>query len=194
VTSPRVVHESPFEFFKAQVEAACEHQRLHPSPTAEYYVVSLLTAYATRTATDPVPPDEPLALKLARALNDAGHAQRTGLRQVGDLSLFMSGFFSDALRRTLVDVDYYISLGGYAYGSLSELDDPLRDAFGELSEEFPAFVDVVGEVSERCRLTSNSDLLRLYERWGQTGSRRLGDLLIERGLLPNPAARGGKVQ
>jgi hypothetical protein len=106
----------------------------------------------------------------------------------------MSGFFSDALRRTLVDVDYYISLGGYAYGSLSELDDPLSDAFGELAEEFPAFVDVVGEVSERCRLTSNTDLLRLYERWAQTGSRRLGDLLIERGLLPNASARGGRVQ
>lgn len=194
MTGPRVVQESPFEFFKAQVEAACEHQRLHPSPMASYYIVSLLAAYTTRTTSDPVPPDEPLALTLARALNDGGHAQRTGLRQVGDVSLFMSGFFSDALRRKLVDVGYYISLGGYAYGSLSELDDPLGETFGELAEEFPAFVDVVGEVSERCRLTSNADLLRLYERWAQTGSRRLGDLLIERGLLPNPAARGGRVQ
>ena len=193
MTDARVIHETAFEFFKGQVEAACEHRRLQPSPAASYYVVSLLAAYTTRAGSDPVPPDEPLALKLARALSNGGHAQRTGLRQVGDASLFMSGFFSDALRRKLVDVDYYISLGGYAYGSLSELDDPLSDAFGELADAFPAFVDVLGEVSERCRLTSNADLLRLYERWGHTGSRRLGDLLIERGLLPNPAARGGRV-
>ena len=42
-------------------------------------------------------------------------AQRASLKQIGDVSLFVSGFFSDSLRRKLVDVDYYVSIGGVAY-------------------------------------------------------------------------------
>ena len=57
-------------------------------------------------------------------------------------------------------------------------DDALGDVFDELSDKFPAFVDVLGEVSERTALTSNADLLRLYEKWLRTGSRRSGDLLV----------------
>ena len=48
-----------------------------------------------------------------------------------------------------------------------------------------AFVDVLGEVSERTSLSSNSDVLRLYERWLRTRSRRSGDLLAARGIVPN---------
>ncbi|HEX4565579.1 MAG TPA: hypothetical protein VH138_03065, partial [Vicinamibacterales bacterium] len=46
----------------------------------------------------------PLALQLARALERGVH-QRAGLKQSGDRSLFLYGFFSDSLRRRLVDVD-----------------------------------------------------------------------------------------
>ena len=57
--------------------------------------------------------------------------------------------------------------------------------FDELAAKFPAFVDVLGEVSERTALTSNADLLRLYEKWLRTRSRRSGDLLAARGIVPN---------
>ena len=62
---------------------------------------------------------EPLAFRLGRALETGGSEQRARLRSLGDFSLFMSGFFSDSFRRSLVDVDYYKSMGEYAYGSLS---------------------------------------------------------------------------
>jgi hypothetical protein len=134
-------------------------------------------------------------MALVEALQGDAVEQRHGLRQVGDLSLFVSGFFSDSLRRSLVDVDYYVSLGGYAYGSLGrDAGDPLAEAFEELSEKFASFVDVLSEVSERSALTSTSDVMRLYERWVRTGSRLAGELLIERGLLPNPVARRARVQ
>ena len=107
------------------------------------------------------------------------------MRRVGDLSLFISGFFSDSLNRSLVDVDYYIQIGEAAYSSLARQDDTLGDVFDELSDKFAAFVDVLGEVSERSSLTSNTDLLRLYEKWLRTGSRRSGDLLASRGIVPN---------
>ena len=87
-----------------------------------------------------------------KALQAAGVRQRDELRQVGDLSLFISGFFSDSLNRSLVDVDYYIQLGEHAYGSLARQGDgTFGDVFDELAGKFPAFVDVLGEVSERTR-------------------------------------------
>jgi hypothetical protein len=180
--------QTPVEFFKEQVEAACERQRLHPQPLTSYYVVSLLSEFihlGNASAGDAVASGEPLGVKLLRALDSAGSAQRLGLKQVGDASLFISGFFSDSLRRSLVDVDYYVSLGGYAYRSLGTTDDTLSPIFAELSEKFLAFVDVLSEVSARTQLTNDSDVLRLYEKWLRTGSRRNGDLLAERGIVPN---------
>jgi hypothetical protein len=188
MAEPLVHTQSPVEFFKEQVEAACDRQHLHPQPLTSYYVVSLLAQFihlghaGAKTA---VSSSEPLAVTLLRAMNSGGTSQRMGLKQVGDASLFISGFFSDSLRRGLVDVDYYVSLGGYAYRSLVSTDDTLSPIFEELSDKFVAFVDVLSDVSARTSLTNDADLLRLYEKWIRTGSRRNGDLLVEKGIVPN---------
>ena len=129
--------------------------------------------------------DEPIGVRFTRALQSAGSRQRDGLREVGDLSLFISGFFADSLNRGCVAVDYYIQLGEYSYGSLARSESALGDVFDELAEKFTACVDVLSEVSERSALTSNADLLRLYEKWIRTRSQRSGALLAERGIVPN---------
>jgi hypothetical protein len=186
-----LVHtQSPVEFFKEQVEAACDRQHLHPQPLTSYYVVSLLTEFMHlgKPGANAMGSAEPLAVTLLRAINSGGNSQRLGLKQVGDASLFISGFFSDSLRRSLVDVDYYVSLGGYAYRSLVSSDDTLGPIFEELSDKFIAFVDVLSDVSARTSLTNDGDLLRLYEKWIRTGSRRNGDLLVEKGIVPNASA------
>jgi hypothetical protein len=191
VPEPIVEARSSLEFFKECVESACARQKLHPQPLTSYYLVSLLdefTHIGRSTAAEAMVSNEALGVRLVRALQSGGTDQRTGLKQVGDVSLFISGFFSDSLRRRLVDVDYYVSLGGYAYGSLGATPDVLSPIFCELSEKFIAFVDVLSDVSERTALTSDTDLLRLYEKWVRTGSRRNGDLLAEKGIVPNEAA------
>ena len=181
-----VRNESPTEYFRELVESAMQHQHLAARELTSYYVVNLLAGFVhleRAAATD----DEPLGMRLAKALQAAGVAQRSGLRQVGDLSLFISGFFSDSLNHSLVDIDYYIQLGERAYGSLARQggSDSFGDVFDELSEKFAGFVDVLTEVSERSLLTNNTDLLRLYEKWLRTGSRHSGDLLVARGIVPN---------
>src|SRR5436190_808215 len=108
---------------------------------------------------------------------------------------FDAGFFADSLNRKLVDVDYYVSIGGTAYTALSRYEtDTFSPVFAELAENFVQFVDVLSEVSERTSCGSNADLLRLYGRWLKTGSRRSGELLIERGVVPNPSARTNLIQ
>ena len=80
-----------------------------------------------------------------------------------------------------MDLDYYISLGGYAYSRLASHDDAFADVFGELAEKFVPVVDVLSDISDRSR-SSNRDVLRLYERWLRTGSERDRLLLAEKGL------------
>jgi hypothetical protein len=187
-------NESPAEYFKELVETAMERQRLAVRDLTSFYLVNLLTGFVhfDRSAT---PSDEPLGIRLARALQTGGSRQRDGLREVGDLSLFISGFFADSLNRSLVDVDYYIQLGECAYGSLARRGDlALGDVFDELAGKFAACVDVLSEVSERSGLTSNRDVLRLYEKWRRTRSRRSGDLLVERGIVPNSSAGSRFIQ
>jgi hypothetical protein len=175
--------ESPTEFFRELVEAAMQNQRVSAHELTSFYVVNLLTGFVHG---DTRADGEPLGPRLARALQTAGVTQRHSLRKVGDESLFISGFFSDSFNRGLVDIDYYIHLGERAYRSLAHHADPsLSDVFDELSDKFTTFVDVLGEVSERTSLSSNSDVLRLYEKWLRTRSRRSGDLLAARGIVPN---------
>ena len=186
--------ESPIEYFKELVESALAHQQLATSEMTSFYVVNLLAGFVHLDGS-PAADHEPLGIRLAKALQAGGSRQRDGLRRVGDTSLFISGFFCDSLTRSLVNVDYYISLGECAYSSLArQSDERLSEVFDELAEKFSGFVDVLGEVSERTGLTSNSDLLRLYERWLRTKSRRSGDLLVKQGIVPTASASTRFVQ
>jgi len=190
-----VRHESPIEYFRELVESAMERQHLAARELTSFYLVNLLTGFVHVDRSSSTGDDEALGVRFVKALQAAGVRQRDELRHVGDQSLFISGFFSDSLARSLVDIDYYIQLGEYAYGSLARQgDDAFVDVFDELAGKFAAFVDVLGEVSERTALTSNADLLRLYERWLRTRSPRSGDLLVSRGILPNASVANRFIQ
>lgn len=178
--------ESPVEYFRELVDSAIQRQHVAAGELTSFYLVRLLTSFIHSDRSAGAGDDEPLGVRFVKALGTGGARQRDELRQVGDQSLFISGFFSESLKRSAVDVDYYIQLGEHAYGSLAQHDHgSFADVFDELAGKFPAFVDVLGEVSERTAMTTNSDLLRLYERWLRTGSRHCGGLLVERGIVPN---------
>jgi hypothetical protein len=192
MTDAVVRRESASEYFKELVEGALAHQRIAAGELTSFYVVNLLTGFLQRPAEDD---ETPLAFRLADALDAAGMRQRASLKQIGDFSLFVSGFFADSLNRKHVDVDYYVSIGGTAYTALSRHEtDTFSPVFAELADNFVQFVDVLSEVSERASLGSNVDLLRLYERWLKTGSRRSGQLLAERGVVPTLTAKNNRVQ
>jgi hypothetical protein len=183
---PLLREQTPAEYFKELVGSALARQHLHAADLTEYYLVNLLCQFIRPDARPGVADDQPLAVRLARALQSGGTEQRTRLRALGDFSLFMSGFFSDSFRHRTIDVDYYVSMGEYAYGSLSRRDeDAWSDVFGELAHKFVGFTDVLADVSERTGLSSPADELRLYEKWLRTGSERDGQRLIQRGIVPN---------
>ena len=177
--------QTPAEYFKELVEASLARQHLQAADLTEYYLVNLLCQYVRPDVTN-AEHDEPLAVRFARAMQTGGTEQRARLRSLGDFSLFTAGFFSDSFRRRHVDIDYYVSMGEYAYGSLSRAEDAFRDVFAELARKFVGFSDVLADISERTTLASNNnDVLRIYEKWLRTGSQREGRRLIARGIVPN---------
>jgi hypothetical protein len=182
------VDHTPTEYFRELVESALSRQQLHANELTSYYLVDLLCRFMRPG--DRIPfaddQDEPLALRLGRALDCAGMEQRARLRNLGDFSLFMSGFFGDSFSRRVVDLDYYVSMGEYAYGSLGRRDtDAFGEVFSELARKFVPFMDVLSDVSEQSGIRSSIDVLRLYEKWLRTGSPRDGKRLVDRGILPN---------
>jgi len=135
--------------------------------------------------------DQPLAHLLCEAIASREERRFTLFKATGDLSLFISGFFSDSVMRKPVDFDYYVSLGGYAYGRAARLSahQTAAEVFEELSQKFSRFVDVLTEVSEASTLTDHTSLLRLYEKWLRTGSERTGAMLRDLGVLPVPGSK-----
>lgn len=183
------------EFFKDSVAAAMAKQGVAAGDHTAYYVVNLLTLFARHETLyergAPGPGLQPLALLLAAAAESRDREARNAiLRRVGDTSLFVAGFLGDGFARKLVDVDYYIDMGGAAYGRLSDDVRGTRDGrafgtvFAELAAKFPDFVDVLAEIRDSGRVAA-IDVLRLYELWLRTGSKRAGRLLREHGLTPN---------
>lgn len=184
---PILREQTPVEYFKELVESALVRQHLQTGDLTEYYLVNLLCQYIRLDSRgDAAEHTEPLAFRLARALESGGLEQRARLRNLGDFSLFMSGFFAESFKRRSIDVDYYKSMGEYAYGSLSKSDDDaFAEVFAELASRFVGYMDVLADISERTALSNTTDVLRLYEKWLRTGSARDGRRLVERGVLPN---------
>ena len=109
-----------------------------------------------------------------------------------DVALFIAGFLPDGLVAKLVDVDYYVRLGGSAYSALSDRvrgslrGQVLGAVFAELGEKFREFVDVLNEVSAEAHSNTDIDVLRTYEIWQRTGSARAARLLRSKGIEPQP--------
>lgn len=183
------------EFFKDSVAAAMEKQGVAADDHTAYYVVNLLTLFARHERLyehgKPGPGLQPLALLLAAAADSKdAETRNANLRRVGDTSLFVAGFLGDGFARKVVDVDYYIDMGGAAYGCLSDHVRGTRHGrafapvFEELAVKFRDFVDVLAEIRDSGKAAA-IDVLRLYEVWLKTGSRRAARLLREHGLEPN---------
>ena len=183
------------EYFRDSVGEAIQNQQVDIDDHAAWYVVNLLTSYSRSDAFYEdrgdyfgLPPLAVLAAEASEAAND--DERGSALRRLGDVALFVSGFFAGSFARKPVDVDYYVHMGGGAYSSLA---DTMRSSvrgrlmasvFSELSARFQALVDVLNEVSEAQAAASHRDLVRVYEVWQKTGSRRAEKLLRANNVVP----------
>lgn len=183
------------EFFHDSVQRALRNQKVAVDDHTEHYVVNVLTMFARSEElyerTSEGVRLRPLAHMLADAAAAPSSQQRDEtLRRLGDVSLFIAGFFAQSFARKLVDVDYHIAMGGRAYGTLAEnLRYSMRGqafaaVFLELAGKFQRLVDVLNDVAEMAYQHTDKDILRLYEIWLKTGSPRAFAILQRLGVAP----------
>lgn len=183
------------DYFRTSIDEVIAKQGVDLDPHAAYYVVNVATLFARSEKLYEDHGDSyglrPLALMLADAADAPSAVERTNsLQRIGDVALFIAGFFVDSLANKAVDVDYYIHMGENAYGSLSEevrgtfRGNAFAGVYRELATKFQVLVDVLNEVRDGARQESDVDLLRTYEIWLKTGSRRAGNLLRQQGVVP----------
>ena len=174
-------------YFKDMLEEAFRNQKVKTDTIVEFYLVNLLAEFITTEKIKRFS-EEPIVMIMDRAFNSGFYEQRVLLKEIGDVTLYVSGFFSDSFKRKLVDVDYYSEMGSHAYQCLANLTRDTRtilyDLYSELASKFKAFVDILVEVSERCLLTSHKDILRIYERWLRMRTKRNEELLRKLGIDP----------
>lgn len=185
------------EFFREALQEALGHQQLQVLDHTEHYVVNLLAMFAQTDAL--FEPDSgrnalpPLALLLAEAASAPDERLRfRKLQRLGDLALFVAGFLAGSAAGGRIDVNYHVAMGGRAYGALAQAPcrgphRALGDVFAELEAKFQPLVDALNEIGEGAARHSPADVLKLYELWQETGSRRAHRALTRLGIHPMPA-------
>jgi hypothetical protein len=184
---------SPQEYFRELVGDSVSSQHLVAKELTLFYITSLLSALAGQSGqvlACALVDEQPMAIRLVSALATGGTRRRRELRLIGDSTLLACGLFPDHFRRSLVDIGYYVRLGQLAYGNLgTDRNDALNEAYSELADKFVGFRDVLEDVGEKSHMVS-TDLLRLYETYLTTCSRRAARKLAAAGITPNDSLRG----
>ncbi|MDJ0833519.1 MAG: hypothetical protein QNJ69_08350 [Gammaproteobacteria bacterium] len=191
-----ITNKSLQGYFFDSVNDAVHNQQIDTSDEIIIYLVNLLTTFSRSEDLFHHDADgvslKPLALMYSDALAESRPSLRIRiLQKLGDTALFIAGVFSDSLNTRLVDMDYYVAMGGNAYACIS---DNLRysqaqasaqqPVYEELRSKFVDFVDVLSEVTENKSMLSNHDIMRLYEVWMRTGSKRTEAILKKLGIEP----------
>lgn len=180
-------------FFHPSVHDAVASQKLDVCDETIVYMTQLLTRFVRSDRLFEDSEDGVQIKPLALLYCDAAQAQDLRarcehLRRLGDLALFISGWFEHNLERRRVGVRYYIEMGECAYDSLSEYHgDTIRgrvftQIFQELAVHFRALRDVIAEIHMNVDKRSDADLLALYELWHRSGSARAEALLRAEGI------------
>jgi hypothetical protein len=186
------------EYFHDALQGALAHQHVAVEDQTEQYVVNLLTLFARSEQLFESSADGLRMKPLVQMLSDALEAptpqeRERGLQRLGDVSLFIAGFFAHSFARKLIDIDYHIAMGGRAYGVLAGglcrgRRQVLGRVYAELAAKFLPLVDALNEISDAARRYTQADVLRLYELWLKTGSPRARQLLRGLGIDAAPVA------
>jgi hypothetical protein len=179
------------EFFLAQVREVMSDLQVETAEATERYLVDLLCGFSVSERIPTL--FEPLVMLLQRAQQASGPERTQRMRDLGDMALFVNGFFPDSFERRGLTQTYVVTMGGRAYLVVDEAvrGQGARDVpvFAELAARFQDFSHVLDEVRERTALCTDATIVRMYERFRESGSPTLLRRLQRRGLQPDRPRR-----
>ena len=173
---------------KEKLEEVLRNNRIDTTETAQFYVWNLLLN-PNVAEVDRKRAILPLATTFSQAQSRGIGSQQSvkDFKLVGDTCLLVAGFWWNSLSRSLVDIDYFISLGRSAYDNVGRTDSELSEVLGELSGCFGEITNVLIEmsISLKTAKTSYSEIFRMYEVWTRTHNNELAKILVEYGIIPS---------
>lgn len=180
-------------FFHESVSDSVSSQNVDVCDETVVYITQLLTQYVRSEQLFDQDEEgvqvKPLAVLYCDAAAARDHqARRDNLKKLGDLALFISGWFAHNLERRRVGIRYYVQMGECAYDWLSDCraatvrDRVFARIFQDLATHFNEMRDVISEIHMAVESRSDSDLLGLYELWQRSGSARAAELLRSEGI------------
>ena len=178
---------APQQFFQEKIRAAKTKNDIAIDNDVEFYLVALLCDFIQPAQRSPhlQQLDTPLALFLRETLEAPVHEQPTRFRILGDLSLYVGGFFQESFNRRVIDVDYYIAIGSIAYyKAAARVGSSSRHVYEKLAHDFALLVELVAEVAVVPAQSRAVDILATYDRWTRSNSQRLLQTLLELGIDP----------
>lgn len=186
------------EYFRESLGNALKKTSLRLSDTAQVYLVNLLVEFMRSenvyAGTDPG--ERPVLADLFSRAREAEPTEAVRIyKHMGDSSLYLTGFFTEAVEN--VGVDYYVSMGGSAYASVAGLMRPTAASssalFAELSDRFRELVELLTAMSldpsgrgESTRGFDDARVLGLVERYQRTGDKKVLDTLRAQGIVLRP--------
>ncbi|SME89626.1 hypothetical protein [Pseudobacteriovorax antillogorgiicola] len=183
----------PNDFFRDKVGDAVDGLNIDLDADLEFYLVNLLCEFIqpqNLILGDIDLLDTPLALIYKEALESSPQMQLKVYKKLGDISLYIAGYFQASLSRKTVGPGYYISMGSSAYQKMSSImqrrynELHFTEMYSNLSREFKTLVSVVTRIAGDLPI-ENHNLLKIYEKWCDTQSTTLKTFLENEGLSPD---------
>ena len=103
---------------------------------------------------------------------------KSSLKELGDTSLYISGFFRESLKKKLISVNYYIEMGQQAYETLADLYS--QELFKEMSARFKDLTFVLFYIQKH--QSSEPYVMSLMDRYLDTGCYKSAKALNKEGI------------
>jgi hypothetical protein len=153
---------SPKEYFRNIIADSANKKNIVLCEEIEFYMVNLMYEFidpqkSLRTTSKLDFFDTPLAFKLKEALEAPPEKQFSLYKSLGDISLYMSGYFQEYFNTKTYDHSYCISMGSQAYFHIAAIsktrhkDKDFYLLYKKLSEQFPDMVEIMSLVSEQTK-------------------------------------------
>ena len=171
------------KFFNHLIQRKMSESGISVSEEVKTYLSNLLQFYIF---TDHLFKENPSGKRYIQPLAEtylcsgaSSFSRKNSLKQVGDTSLYISGFFREALKRKTVSPDYYIKMGKAAYTALAELQP--ENVFQELADRFLDLIFILYRIQQHSAARAPY-LLSLLNRYMDAPSRREAGELARSGI------------
>ena len=105
-------------------------------------------------------------------------------KKMGDLSLYVSGFFRSAVEKKTVDVSYYENMGQSAYSYIADCYGSQKNVFSALSRRFRNLSESLFYIQKKSELKDNKTALALYREYMTKKSPAVLKRVLREGRFP----------